>query len=317
MSSLFGNLSRWARRQKENFVTEAFGYLANYLLEHEQRTGQELLKWLCCGEAAASDIFPITNAQVILQSHTDHGKPDIEIAADDLAAFIEVKKDAKPGPRQLDRYRLSLDAKSANRKYLILLAHFPNELHQGSEQSDRGITWHEVAKWLDERTELQDPVAIYLVRQFVDFLKEERMAIQHVGREYVLGMEAYVRLVTMIDRALIDAEIPMYKRPRVWKDNWICYVGSRSSRPFCIKIRFKNPTQICFEFFASNLAPGKQLPDDWHLGKSKPYRVFKLTDSFFAVEAQEQSLQLQTFFKESYEAAKQLCAADQPPSVTT
>lgn len=309
MENLFANLFRWAHRQDENFVTEAFAFVVNYLLDHEPSTGIALLQWLCFGEDAA-DMFQSGRPQVVLQFPTEEGVPDIKIIADDLMALVEVKKGSGLGKRQLERYRAILNGQQAETKRLILLTHFPVEFGRGGERPDRHVTWHQVARWLQDHSKVPDSVSSFLISQFTGFLERQRMAIQHVGKEYVSGMEAYVRLVTMIERALDVAGISIYKRPRAGKGFWVCYVGSKTSRPFCVRIRYKKPTQVCFEFVKMKPDPAKEKSDDWQLVNRKLCRTFEMDEGFFEAEAQEQMMRLRTFFTESYAAAQQLCPAE-------
>ncbi|HEX3151378.1 MAG TPA: hypothetical protein VHR66_25085 [Gemmataceae bacterium] len=58
-------------------------------------------------------------------------------------------------------------------------------------------------------SKIEDAVARFLIDQFTTFLERQRMAIQHVGKEYVTGMEAYARLVALIRQALDRAGIPI------------------------------------------------------------------------------------------------------------
>jgi hypothetical protein len=311
MENLFANLFRWAKRHDENFVTETFAFVLNYLLDNERETGLGLLRWLCFGEEPETS-FTQSRPQVTLQFRTDDGVPDIRITTSDMVALVEVKKGSGLGKTQLERYRKILADEKAQVKRLILLTLYPVEFRSNAERPDRHVTWHQVARWLKEHATIKDPVARFLIDQFTSFLERQRMAIQHVGKEYVTGMEAYARLVAMIRQALDGAGIQIYKKPRGGTRFWVCYVGSKQSRPYCVKIRFAKPTIIRFEFVKMKHDPAKLGEGEWHMWKHRPCRLLHLDDAFFESEAQDQSLRLRRFFEESLQAAQGVCVASQP-----
>lgn len=306
MDNLFSNLFRWARRQDENFLTEAFSFMVNHLLDHEREAGIRLLRWLCFG-VGETGVFGDERPEVSLQFRTDDGVPDIKVASPGVVVLVEVKKGSGLGKRQLERYRSILSKATTETKRLVLLTHHPVEFKEDAEKPDRHVTWHEVGRWLTANASPGHPVSAFLVEQFTAFLEQQRMAVQHVGKEYVAGMEAYIRLVTMIDRALDIAQIPTYKRPRAGKGFWVFYVGSKTKRLYCVRIKYRKPTDVRFEFFKMKCDKERFAEqDDWKLAKDKPYRVLELDGTFFESDAQEQLMKLKTFFHESHEAAKRM-----------
>jgi hypothetical protein len=65
------------------------------------------------------------------------------------------------------------------------------------------VRWHKVAEWLRAHSSA-DPVAKFLLRQFTDFLEAQRIAVSQVGKEYLVGIEVFLRLVTMLEKAIQD-----------------------------------------------------------------------------------------------------------------
>jgi hypothetical protein len=311
MENLFENLFRWAKRHDENFVTETFAFVLNYLLDHELETGLGLVRWLSFGEEAEARVTQ-SRPQVTLQFRTDDGVPDIRITANDMVALVEVKKGSGLGTTQLERYRKILAVEKPQVKRLILLTLYPVEFQSNAERPDRHVTWHQVARWLKENAKIKDVVARFLIDQFTSFLERQRMAIQQVGKEYVSGMEAYARLAAMICQALDGAGIQIYKKPRGGTRFWVCYVGSKKCRPYCVKIRFDKPTLIRFEFVKMKHDPAKLSEGEWQLWKRRrPCRLLNLDDAFFESEAQDQLMRLRHFFEESLQAAQSICVAGQ------
>jgi hypothetical protein len=77
-NNLLLRLHKWAWRQDENFLTEAFAHLLVHLLENEPEAGLGLLKALTGG---VLDLPPIEARGVEVRTHvtSSEGTPDLEL----------------------------------------------------------------------------------------------------------------------------------------------------------------------------------------------------------------------------------------------
>jgi len=203
MDNLFSSLNQWAHRQEENFLTEAFVFLLNHLLENEAEIGKQLLNWLCFdNENHFLDQLPTVSTQVV----TDEGRPDIRIQSPDIFVLIEVKKGSGLGDRQLGRYRKVLNSSDAAIRRLVLLTAFSVETDE-DERPDIERRWSDMTDWLKTHP-TTDSVSSFLVNQFLDFLKEQAMTIERVSWEYMNGIMAHLNLMRMVEKGLEQAQIP-------------------------------------------------------------------------------------------------------------
>ena len=110
--NLLVKLQRWARlkQQDENFCTEAFAHLLEYLFKHDPHSGLKLLgvltgwkrgRWLSEEEWETVEFDT--------QYQTEHeGRPDIKIAGEEFSIYVEAKVDAPVENSQLKKYQKAL-----------------------------------------------------------------------------------------------------------------------------------------------------------------------------------------------------------------
>ena len=95
--NLLFKLHRWAtlKHQDENFTTEAFAHLLEYLLKHAPDSGLELFGVLT-GFTKPSWLSSDECKDVMVRTHRRIGqkRPDIDISGKDFRIFVEVKVDA-------------------------------------------------------------------------------------------------------------------------------------------------------------------------------------------------------------------------------
>jgi len=106
--NLFSVLSKYDSASEENYLTEAFVFLVNHLLDRDRPVGIQLLTDLC----ADNDEFTFDPGEpiaIVTQRSTEVGRPDIEISTRDTLISIEVKHDSGLGPTQLQRYKKALE----------------------------------------------------------------------------------------------------------------------------------------------------------------------------------------------------------------
>jgi hypothetical protein len=216
-NNLLLSLHKWSRRQNENFHTEAFVHLLRHLLKYDSKFAVNLLRRLT-GELL--DLKPEDAHLVTLttQIEISTGKPDIEIKTKDHLIYIEVKVEAGLGDRQLKRYRIDLQKKSAFKsKSLILLTRYPFVFKEDDEKPDLIIYWYEIAEWLE--SELKEGVVehssgSYVIGQFLEFLQARGMTIEQVGQEliskdFIQGLQSLNNLMNMLNQIFTLKKLPL------------------------------------------------------------------------------------------------------------
>ena len=244
MNNLFSNLYHWLRGQDENFVTEAFAFILRRLLETDEPLGNSLVRWLCF----PTD-YPVSldgqKWEVTLQKTVREGRPDIWLRSAMAFVLIEVKKRSDLGKDQLERYRSILNQSGAEIRQLVLLTESSVMVGVNAEKSDYDVRWHKVARWLRVHPS-SDPVANFLTTQFIEFLEEQRMAVQKVGKEYLAGVEASLRLVTMLEKAIQDCSIRFKRCCQMNRFGF--YLHKSKHKAFLVYIDYKTPWLLLFRF---------------------------------------------------------------------
>lgn len=304
MSNLFSNLYQWLHRQDENFVTETFAFILRRLLEGDRTLGNTLVRWLC---------FP-ANSPVSLDGQEwdvslqvtsgKEGRPDIWLRSAKAFLLVEVKRRSGLGKEQLERYRRILDQSGAEIKQLVLLTESPVEIGVNAEKPDYEVRWHKVAEWLRSHP-CADPVACFLTRQFIDFLEDERIAVKQVGQEYLAGVEAFLRLVTMLEKALEDCNLPF--RRSFQKYQFGFYLKKPTYKAFFVGIKYSNPKVLRFRFDEAEHDEAKFAAlRAGRIAEGKPVFVFQLDErdpDFFTLSADDQIKLISEFIKSSFEKA--------------
>lgn len=185
-NNLLINLSKWAKRHKENFTTEAFAHLLRYLKKDEPTIAYNLLKKMTSGEVnlAESDIQHLT---FNMQKTRSGVKPDIEIVSPDHLIFIEVKVAAELGDNQLNSYQQALAKSGVPNRKLILLSRIPST-KPDSRQADIAIRWYQMAQWLEDELENGNTInetSKYVIKQFIEFLHGDNLAIKPIKENII------------------------------------------------------------------------------------------------------------------------------------
>jgi len=171
-NNLLMNLRKWARRNEENFTTEAFVHLLRHLQEDEPEILRDLLKEKMEVDLASSGV-DVKDIKFNTQATQPNGvRPDIAIVAPDYLIFVEVKVSAGLGEGQLKKYRDILEIEKGNRTGILVLLSRIEYTSPDREYAHIRILWRQIAKWLD----LKSGAAIhdrskYLIEQFIKFLQ--------------------------------------------------------------------------------------------------------------------------------------------------
>jgi hypothetical protein len=167
--NLLVRLYRLARRQQENFTTEALAHVLRHLGAHHAEATSRVLEWLTSGELlvgrpAGAPIGIRTQAWT-----PDLGIPDIRIEGDDLLIIVEVKLGGVPSEAQRAAYLHQLAESNRARKALVALVG-----HGTPERLDDGTfvrRWGDLAEFLDREAESSgSPVTGYLVGELKTLL---------------------------------------------------------------------------------------------------------------------------------------------------
>ena len=243
---MFSALSRYAFRQEENFLTESLVYILNLILERENEIGLSILTKLC-GVRFATWLDNASIISITTQHTVDEGRPDIVIqVGPDKVVFIEVKHDSSLGQDQLERYYAHLEKSSSQENKLVLLTRSRHSVQETTLDQERfhHICWYEISGWLSEAY-IQDEIVLYLVGQFLDFLKEKEMSMEKITWEYIEGVPAMVNLANMLVTAITET-LPEEKITRTAGWNWIgYYVGEKTDLFF--GVRYRAPLKVVIE----------------------------------------------------------------------
>lgn len=237
-SNLYSSLYRWAYRQSENFCTDALVFLINQLLEEERELGLRFVNWLCFRDERAR--CGPNGLRVTTQVRENEGTPDIRIEADDFLCLIEVKKGSDLHHGQLRQYRAMLERENRKQTRLVLLTVHKPTIEE--EEPDLHLYWSDVASWLISHAP-QKPAIIFLVEQFLAFLKEEVMSFEPINWQYVEGTKCFLTFGNMLGKALGDASIPS-RVQQAW-DSRGYYIDGKK---FWVGVYLNDPETLCFEF---------------------------------------------------------------------
>jgi hypothetical protein len=239
--NIFLTLERYTS-SPENFLTEAFVYILNCLLETDRTALLEFLGKMCSDDSEL-EFKPDEDISIQTQEYLEGGTPDIRIAAPDKYIYIEVKRDSQLGQDQIGRYKRALEKRKESIKKLILLTRFSMSL-ENQESPDKQVRWYEIYNWLLElRPMIASQLGSFLVRSFLSYLEESKMTIQKVGWEYANGMVSFRNLIDMIKVSLEAMPIKISRYSAAWE--WMGFYFDRN-KYFC-GIYYDKPLTIIIE----------------------------------------------------------------------
>lgn len=240
---LFSSLFKWAYRQDENFTTDAFVFLVGELMNREPLLTKRFLGWLCFEDEGATTFAGLPN--IGTQLKTDDGTPDIHISAPGVFVLVEVKKGSDLHEGQLRQYHGLLQKREEAVKRLVLLTAF-DATFADDERPHRWIRWDEVTTWF-MRNPPTDQVAMWLVAEFLSFLRRQVMTIEKVEWQYVEGSKALFSLTAMLEKALELATIPQHQRSAAWNSRGVY----TKDKQFWVGIYMNRPEMLRFQFDAA------------------------------------------------------------------
>jgi hypothetical protein len=315
-NNLLLRLHKWARRQDENFLTESFAHLLQYLLATDGAAGLYLVNELTKGkldlrleELHVMEVF--TQNRSAADAAIAEGVTDIEIRVRPTKlAIVEVKSRSLPTDLQIDKYIGHLNATGAQKWVLVLLTRHRVPDQIGVGRPVERVRWFDVADWLScvrENYELQ-PECKFLLDQFLGFLRARNMTIEKVSWELTSG----VRAVGALSNMLLEIARASKRRPRLRIDPecFGLYLGGASD---WVGMRYAQPNVL--EFSTLDRAIDKEKAEmlgidgifNWTNSKWWGWRrYFDLTDErehFFAVSKAKQIELLNCFLNECFATA--------------
>ncbi len=311
-NNLLVNLHKLAKRQDENFHTEALVHLLRHLVQYDRASAVKILKKI------TGETLDLERISIITQAVTTKGhRPDIEISTQNHLIYIEVKVKSGLGKDQLDRYRKALDESNFNNTNLILLTKNPLLLDEDEEKADLNIRWYQIAEWLED--ELEDDIvekgsSRYLIKQFLDFLKERGMTLEQVSAEFTSeefkqGINSLQNLMDMLNKSLRLADNTLSIKLDADLE-WVGYYFKIDSDWYWVGISYDVPNVLQFgteaeitEDDLKKLDLGYISPEDDNMWM---YDLNLEELSFFELPKAKQLEHLENFINKSLGAVKRL-----------
>ena len=179
--NIFLQLSKWAKRQGENFATDSFAITLSHLIENDPKVGGNVLNFLTGGLFEIDDAIT-GDIQITTQRNEGkgHGTPDMRIESTNKLALIEVKAGSPLGKDQLLSYRQALESTAHPMTKLVLLTQYLTPL--GEHYPDHSLRWYQLAQLLTDARNHNplSPTSSYLVDQFLEFLRRKNLALHEV-----------------------------------------------------------------------------------------------------------------------------------------
>jgi hypothetical protein len=281
-NNIFIKLEKYCSGQSENYLTEAFVFMLNSLLEKERTICLEILRSLCFEDDERS-FFPNENISISTQVTTDHGRPDIKISSPSKLIFIEVKQDSRVNNDQIERYKAALKSSDATLKRVVLLSKHAVEFNERQSKPDKHVRWFEIYNWI-MKAKAENSVSRYLVKSFISFLEAKKMSIQRISWEYINGVTALLNLLNMVEAAIQSISPNNYKKTVANAWNGFYFQDGK----YFYGIYLEKPLFLVFETYREN----------------QEKIVFELSlesEHFFSLNKDEQLEKITAFLRESYE----------------
>lgn len=309
-NNIFSALAKYGSTAEENYLTEAFVFLLNSLLERERTVALSILDQLCVNNNEFC-FDKDEDISVSTQDVTEQGTPDIKVSSPDKLIYIEVKHDSLLGYQQIERYKKALEISSATIKQVILLTRYSVDFEKPESRPYKHIYWRNVHKWL-ENTHAQDSVIAYFLDSFKSFLEVKQMAIQKVGWEYINGVPALNNLISMVEEAIQNASLHIDKKSPGWEFKGF-YLENKE---FWCGIVYPDHLLVIFEIQAKKSAL-KLVDKSSYLWRESGAGLIQcclnLEDKFFfSLDKDKQLGEITKFVKTAYAEARKMRIKSKP-----
>ena len=264
MASFFYNLYRYKqsdiKHQKENFITEIFAYC----LTNDSYFQSEFLKFIGC-TTQCNDFSCQTQ-----HFDKEFGKPDVLIKiSDDTVIVIECKVDSVQGETQLERYSRFLDNQKQNKRYLIFLTRFSEDVSSiDSRHNFRHIRWYEIFDILRSSDNL-------ISKEFATYLTEQKMSRDvSFTKSELNALKSIKEVVSKMDDFLLHMKDILER----YSKNKISFLKKLSNAEYGITTEIKIG-EIWIGLFEYDHNEEIQVCIDLHMHKDIPER--RSVDKFF------------------------------------
>jgi len=302
--NIFSALAKCNSARDENYLTEAFVFVIDSLLQKEPSIGLEILTQLCVNNNEFS-FEADEDISVSTQETTEQGRPDIKISSPNKLLYIEVKHDSVFDPDQVVRYKKALESSSATVKHVVLLTRFAIDFEEQQERPYKHVRWFEIHNWL-ANVKVQDPVNVYLIESFRLFLEVKQMSIQKVGWEYINGVPALTNLINMIEVAIQAASLRVYQKSGGWEFKGF-YLENKE---FWCGIYYNDALVLVFELLKREKFNAKLVDTpSYSVREDKGNMWFRLPleeRHFFSLDKDEQLEEITKFVRTAYAEAQQM-----------
>lgn len=300
--NIFSALAKYNSACDENYLTEAFVFVLNHLLNEDREHGLGILSLLCInGEDFAFDRDEIIS--ISTQEVTQYGTPDIKISSPNKLIYVEVKHDSGLERTQIDRYNKALELSNAEIKHVVLLTRFSVDFAEEAAKPYKHVRWYEIYNWLST-IKPSGRISAYLVQSLMSFLEDKQMSIQKVSWEYINGVRAFVNLINMIEVAIQAASLTIHQKSAAW-DSKGFYIENNK---FHCGIDYDEPLKVTFVILEKNLNKGL-VTSDYVIEEDKDGIYFYLdleSIHFFSLSKDEQLEAITTFIEKCYADAQRM-----------
>jgi hypothetical protein len=302
--NIFSALAKYNSAMDENYLTEAFVFVINALLERDRLIACEFLNRLCVTNSDFS-FYPDETISISTQEVTEQGTPGIRISSNAKLIFIEVKHDSPLGIDQISRYKAFLSSSIANIKHVILLTRFAIDIQDEREKPYKHVRWFEIYNWLSiAKDSAADPISIYLIESMQSFLEVKQMSLQKVEWEYINGVPAFVNLMNLVEVAILGASLAEYKKSPGWDFKGYLFSGNL----FWVGVFYNDPLILTFIIENKKNFNSKQVEKPTYpIEEDRNTIKFKLNlqeKHFFSLNKDEQLEELTRFIKTAYAEAQ-------------
>lgn len=221
------------RRKPEDFLSEVFVFVLNRLKKRHPALAAEII---CRLSGNTVQVQPADASRVeVTTRHTlpNGSRPDITINGAKFLLHVEVKRsdpvNDKHLRKQLKNYLADLEQRTEiPQRWAVLLAHrsFDDILEDIPDHRlfAKPIYWYEIAEGIADGSDgVVAGATKFLVRQFIEFLKEEGLAVDRVRPSVLNGAKSLMHLNNQVVKTLRDQGV----RPKTY--GWVDGTGHKFS----------------------------------------------------------------------------------------
>ncbi len=198
--NIFKTLKRGNQREEE-FFSASLAILLDEIPEFTSFLIEKLL----------NNKIDVKNLEIKLEESFSDGRIDIAIKSLNLDVYIENKISAGLGDFQLERYSNYLKTRPNETRLILLTRYYIDD--ESINYTDKHVFWSELYSLIEsfkksklDYRKVEDDTKIYLLNQFLDFLKDENMSDEKVSWEYSEGVKSFLNLLNMIQSVLDQLE---------------------------------------------------------------------------------------------------------------